>query len=130
MKILLVEDSTTQAILTIGELQQISPSINVEHVITKREALSAVLLRKFDLIVLDVSLPDGSGLEVCHHLKSSESTRSVPVVMYSAESLLNLRREAYAAGAEYCVTKGNTGDTTLNLLVTTILRRASRSAVA
>lgn len=130
MKILLVEDSPTQAALTTQDLKQISPSIQIEHAPTKREALMATLLRKFDLVVLDVTLPDGSGLEVCRSLKDNENTKNVPIVMFSAERLSDLRRDAYAAGADYCVTKGDTGGMTLGLLVSTIYRRVSRSQVA
>lgn len=39
-----------------------------------------------DLFLLDVMLPDGNGIEVCSHLKSSEKTRHVPVIMMSAHA--------------------------------------------
>ena len=130
MKILLVEDSPTQAALTVSDLKQISPSITIELAGSINEAVNASLLRKFDLMVLDVSLPDGSGLELCRDLKNNDNTKTIPVVLFSAERLSDLRRDAYAAGADYCVTKGDTGGMTLNLLVSTIFRRASRTAVA
>jgi DNA-binding response OmpR family regulator len=130
MKILLVEDSPTQAALTTQELSQINSAIDIERAMTVREATMATLLRKFDLIILDVSLPDGNGLDVCRTLKGNESTQRVPIVLFSAERLSDLRRDAYAAGADYCITKGDTGGMTLSLLVSTIFRRASRSSVA
>ncbi|MGM9475545.1 response regulator transcription factor [Pedobacter sp. GSP4] len=37
-----------------------------------------------DAFVLDVMLPDGSGMEVCRMLKENTETRSVPVLMMSA----------------------------------------------
>ena len=37
-----------------------------------------------DLILLDISLPDISGLEVYEHLKGHENTKSIPVVFLSA----------------------------------------------
>lgn len=42
-----------------------------------------------DLFLLDVMLPDGSGLDVCSLLKSSSSTRNIPVLMMSAHAGLN-----------------------------------------
>jgi DNA-binding response OmpR family regulator len=36
------------------------------------------------LIVLDVKLPDGSGIDVCRKIKSDPATRSIPVVQISA----------------------------------------------
>ena len=130
MKILLVEDSPTQAALTKNDITQISPVISVEHALTVREAKGATLLRKFDLIILDVNLPDGNGLDICRNLKTNEVTRQVPVVLFSAERFSDLRHSAYEAGADYCVTKGDTGGMTLNLIVNTIFRRLSRVRVA
>ncbi len=130
MKILLVEDSPTQAAMTSQELSQISNSIKIEQAATVREANMATLLRRFDLIILDVSLPDGNGLEVCRALKSNETTQAVPVVLFSAEKLSDLRRDAYSAGADYCITKGDTGGMSLCLLVGTLFRRAARSSIA
>lgn len=47
------------------------------------EALRAFAERSVDLVLLDVMLPDRSGLEVCREIKASSS---VPVVMVSARS--------------------------------------------
>lgn len=43
---------------------------------------------KPDLIVLDVMLPDGNGLEICAKLKSNEKTQDIPVMMMSANNYL------------------------------------------
>ncbi|RBQ04248.1 response regulator [Pedobacter miscanthi] len=42
-----------------------------------------------DLYLLDVRLPDGSGLMVCDDLKNNESTKSIPIMMMSAHASLN-----------------------------------------
>ncbi len=39
-----------------------------------------------DLILLDVQLPDGNGIEFCYQLKTSEVTRHIPVVVMSANA--------------------------------------------
>jgi two-component system phosphate regulon response regulator PhoB len=39
-----------------------------------------------DLILLDVQLPDGNGIDLCYHLKTSEDTRHIPVVVMSANA--------------------------------------------
>ena len=36
------------------------------------------------LILLDVSLPDIGGLEICRRLKSQDKTKTIPVVFFSA----------------------------------------------
>ena len=37
-----------------------------------------------DLLLLDLMLPGMSGLTVCHHLKNSEKTRNIPIIMVTA----------------------------------------------
>jgi two-component system phosphate regulon response regulator PhoB len=39
-----------------------------------------------DLILLDVMLPDGNGLELCLELKNSPATRDIPVIIMSAHA--------------------------------------------
>ena len=47
-------------------------------------------VEKPDLIVLDVMLPDGNGIEVCSKLKSDRKTYQIPVMMMSANNQLHL----------------------------------------
>ncbi|WP_293308575.1 response regulator [Pedobacter sp. UBA5917] len=42
-----------------------------------------------DLYLLDVRLPDGSGLMVCDDLKNNDATKSIPIMMMSAHASLN-----------------------------------------
>lgn len=51
---------------------------------TGREALDLVSSARFELVVLDVHLPDMSGLDVCEQIKSSRATNALPVLHISA----------------------------------------------
>ena len=53
-----------------------------------------------DLILLDLMLPDMSGIDVLRQLKSNPMTRRIPVVMFSSEHDPVLRVAALRAGAE------------------------------
>src|SRR5437763_16949479 len=50
----------------------------VREAATGREALSVAAEEPPKLVILDVNLPDMSGLEVCRRLKSSATTATVP----------------------------------------------------
>jgi len=39
---------------------------------------------KPDLFLLDIQLPDGNGIELCHQLKTNEKTAAIPVLIMSA----------------------------------------------
>lgn len=53
-----------------------------------------------DLILLDLMLPDISGLTVLQKLRSNPNLKSVPVVMFSANHTCEARIEAFQAGAD------------------------------
>ena len=50
-----------------------------------QEVLQEALNRRVDLIVLDASMPEVSGLEACHCLKAMPKTRKIPVILTVAK---------------------------------------------
>jgi two-component system phosphate regulon response regulator PhoB len=52
-----------------------------------------------DVIVLDLSMPGGSGIEVLKRLKRSARTKSIPVVIVTGSDDEDLREVASAVGA-------------------------------
>lgn len=68
------------------------------------DAVEAVSRRRPDLVALDLSLPDGSGLPLIEHLRSvADETRIVVLSMYDGEPYVS---EALRRGASGYVTKG------------------------
>jgi len=56
-----------------------------------------------DMVVLDVMLPDGNGLEVCTKIKAEKKTLTIPVMMMSASyRMMNITKEC---GAEEFISK-------------------------
>jgi DNA-binding response OmpR family regulator len=67
-------------------------------------------LRRFgedkpDLVLLDFSMPDINGLEVCRRLRASENGRSVPVLMLTVRSQISTVAEGLEAGVSDYVLK-------------------------
>lgn len=95
MKALILEDDDL-----IGELLEtvvagLYPGVSVTIVATLSEAHQRVAKDRFDLLIADWNLPDGSGLELVKKVRSSD--REVPVVMVSARS----DRESVLQAAHY-----------------------------
>jgi DNA-binding response OmpR family regulator len=63
-------------------------------------ALSKLEKGSFDLIILDVDLPDGDGIEFCGNLQTSEKHRHVPVLFVSRKAEVTFKCKAFSSGAD------------------------------
>lgn len=78
-RIFLVEDDKAIARNLILLLR--SEGFTVIHAPSRSEALAALAGNKFDLALIDISLPDGNGFTVCTEIKE---TGDVPVIFLTA----------------------------------------------
>jgi two-component system response regulator RegX3 len=76
MEILLVEDDDAIALPLVRGLER--EGFGVQRVVTGGEALAAA---DFDLVLLDLGLPDMNGIAVCHELRARGD---VPIIVVSA----------------------------------------------
>ena len=102
--VLYVEDNETNVEVMRGVLAQ-RPQVALEISMNGLDALAAVRQRRPDLILLDMHLPDISGLELLRHLKANEDTSAIPIIVVSADALADQVDEAIEAGATGYVTK-------------------------
>jgi DNA-binding response OmpR family regulator len=93
--ILLVEDDPYQAMRLKLGLE--AGGCAVHWSATGFAGLDTAHKRPFDLIVLDVELPDINGFEVCRRLKSDAAVAAVPVVMLTTRDQI----EDALIGLEY-----------------------------
>lgn len=80
---LVVEDSLTDKEIITRFLQL--NGINFLTAKSAEEAFDKVKNNQFDLIILDVVLPDRSGFEICRDLKAEMGTQKIPVVICSTK---------------------------------------------
>jgi len=69
------------------------------------EALIKVLTEAPDLVLLDVMLPDMSGVEVCEQLRKRQENIDLPIIMLSALAQVSDKVKCLEAGADEYVTK-------------------------
>ncbi|EWH09607.1 response regulator receiver modulated diguanylate cyclase/phosphodiesterase with PAS/PAC sensor(s) [Catenovulum agarivorans DS-2] len=82
-RILLVEDELIARELIKATLKADS-TIDLDTCDTVKKAQALLSNNQYDLVILDISLPDGSGVTILELIRSTESAISLPVVMVSA----------------------------------------------
>jgi len=77
----------------------------VEGATNKAEALAALRRRKPDVLLLDLMLPDGSGLEVLSSVRSQLATQDLPVIVFTGLGHTEAVMEGFCSGANAYITK-------------------------
>jgi PAS domain S-box-containing protein len=96
--VLVVDDTDANRYATVRTLQR--AGFDVREAATGVQALERAAERP-DLVVLDVHLPDLSGLEVCRRIKETAETASIPVLMLTATTSGSAKRvEGLEMGAD------------------------------
>ena len=99
-----VEDNETNVEVMRGILAQRS-QVQLEVSMNGRAALAAIRAQRPDLILLDMHLPDISGMELLRELKADARTAAIPVVVVSADALAQQIDAAFQAGCAHYLTK-------------------------
>ena len=80
-------------------------SFKVTQASSIEEGEKALASNKIDVIILDLMLPDGSGLTLCRDIKSEPSTKHIPVIILTAKTEEVDRVVGFELGADDYVTK-------------------------
>ncbi len=103
-KILVVDDSATMRKMVMASLRQI-PNLNFGEASNGLEAIEQLAIAPFDLMVLDLNMPDMHGLEVLKFVFSQLDSCKPPVVILTTKGDEQSKRDAIAAGATRYMTK-------------------------
>lgn len=96
-KILLIEDD--EPIRTLYTRQFELEGFVIEGVEKGNEGLDEAFKNKYDIILLDILLPNINGLEILKRLKENESTKSIPVILLSNLAQDDIIKQGLALGA-------------------------------
>ncbi len=99
-KLLLLEDDETLGATLEERLQR--EGYGVTWATTQSAAEQAFEKQNFDLIILDVSLPDGTGFDFARKVRAKKST---PFLFVTAMNTAEYRLEGYELGAEEFIPK-------------------------
>lgn len=100
--VLIVEDSIDIANQLCRFLQE--KGFIVDYAQTGGQALQLLGEHKFDLVILDLTLPDCDGLELCGEIKEGSEV-NLPILMLTARDSLDDKVKGFTAGTDDYLTK-------------------------
>jgi two-component system chemotaxis response regulator CheY len=103
-EILVVDDSKVMREMVIACLRA-QPGAAFTHASSGLEALEKLSLKAFDLVVLDLNMPDIGGYEVLEFVRSQDKLRSLPIVVVTTRGDEGSKVRALQSGASSFMTK-------------------------
>ncbi|MBN3261672.1 aerobic respiration two-component sensor histidine kinase ArcB [Pectobacterium brasiliense] len=103
LHVLLVEDIELNVVVARSVLEKLGNSVDVA--MTGQEALDMFDPDEFDLVLLDIQLPDMTGLDVARQLRSRYGKRSMPPLVALTANVLKDKREYLDAGMDDVLSK-------------------------
>ncbi|HYH03133.1 MAG TPA: PAS domain S-box protein [Bacillota bacterium] len=104
LRILVVEDERVNQMVTVQLLQKAGHLIEVAS--NGREALSKVALSKYDLVLMDIQMPEMDGIEATRQIRSLEQDNShLPIIALTAHALQGHREKFLEVGMDGYVAK-------------------------
>jgi PAS domain S-box-containing protein len=105
LQVLIAEDNQVNQLVATRILEKLGHRVTVAS--NGREALAAVQARKFDLIAMDVQMPEMDGLEATNAIRAWEKTTGshTPIVAMTAHAMKRDRERCMAAGMDGYISK-------------------------
>jgi two-component system chemotaxis response regulator CheY len=112
-EVLVVDDSKVMRDMVVACLRPYS-GLSFTHASSGLEAIERLSLKPFDLLILDLNMPDIGGIEVVEYVRSQDTLRHLPIIIVTTRGDEASRARALAVGANRFMTKPFTPDTMLS----------------
>ena len=103
MRLLLIDDDIELGELVQDFMKRFGQHMDVAH--TPSEGFDAIKNNTYDIILLDIMLPEMNGFELCRQLRKNDSAvKEVPIIMLTARSeMVNLVAGLEAGADDYVI---------------------------
>lgn len=101
--VLIVDDVTSNLIILTEMIK--SAGYVARPVTSARQAMTAIEVKRPQLILLDISMPEMDGYEFCELLKKDIHTRDIPIIFISAMNTMEDKKKGFGLGAVDFISK-------------------------
>jgi len=119
--VLLVEDDDDLASILIANFH--GTAVHIDHASTRQQAIRHCVGRRPDLVILDLTLPDGDGFSFVEWLRQQPPLRSMPLVVYSGHELSDAEMSKLRLGTTEFLTKAKVQPHEVETLVLSMVQR-------
>lgn len=81
-----------------------SKGFTVDQFSDGREALDAIEINSYDLIVTDINMPGISGMEITHHVRQNVSS-DIPIIILTSSGIEQTELDSFSIGANEFIAK-------------------------
>ncbi len=126
-KRILIVDDEIESVKLIGLMLQ-RRGYEIVAARSGAQALEKVRTEHPDLVILDVMMPDIDGYEVCRRLRADPDTARLPIIMFTAKTMVDDKVAGFQAGADDYLTKPVHPEELASRIEAVLLRSAQRQA--
>jgi PAS domain S-box-containing protein len=127
-RILLVEDNRTNQQVALGILKKLG--LKADAVANGEEAVNAIALIPYDLVLMDVQMPVMDGLEATRQIRrqqAAEQTPAVPIIAMTAHAMRGDKEKCLEAGMNDYLTKPIVAPTLIDMLIQWLPKKSDRT---
>jgi two-component system, chemotaxis family, chemotaxis protein CheY len=114
-EILVVDDSKVMRDMIVACLRA-EPGLGFAHAASGLEAIEKLSLKPFDLVVLDLNMPDIGGIEVIEFIRGQDQLKALPIVIVTTRGDEQSQARALGAGANRFMAKPFTPESILGVV--------------
>ena len=123
-QILLVEDDHDLASVVVASFEE--ADVHVDHAATRQQAIRHCVAHRPDLLILDLTLPDGDGFSFVEWMRQQPGLATLPLVVYSGREISDTEMSQLRLGPTEFLTKARVQPKEVEELVVSMVQRLRR----
>ena len=123
-KVLLVEDDHDLASVVVASFEE--ANVHVDHASTRQQAIRHCVAHRPDLLILDLTLPDGDGFSFVEWMRQQPGLDTLPLVVYSGREISDKEMSQLRLGPTEFLTKARVQPKEVEELVVSMVQRLRR----